>query len=136
MKRTIYRDFIIDYDNLGRLYVHNRKSPYSEESDKKYVSDWSTYDPDKQLTGLQAAKQLVDEEIELQAKDLMQYLAETIDDYGKTDWTFQSTPHGNKIIRGIEFTKSDIDETGHDFTDEFYLKTISEAIVEGKVEDL
>ena len=69
MKRTIYRDHIIDYDNLGRLYIHNRKSPYSEESDKKYVQDWYTDKPDKRLTDLQAAKQLIDEEIDLKERD-------------------------------------------------------------------
>lgn len=34
MKRTIYRDYVIDTDNLGRQYVYNTNSPYSEDSDK------------------------------------------------------------------------------------------------------
>lgn len=38
MKRTIYKGYVIDRDNLGRLYVYNTKSPYTEESDRKYLS--------------------------------------------------------------------------------------------------
>ena len=33
MKRTYYRNYIIDTDNLGRPYIYNLDSPYSEESD-------------------------------------------------------------------------------------------------------
>lgn len=32
MKRTIYRDYVVDTDNLGRQYIYNAKSPYSEDS--------------------------------------------------------------------------------------------------------
>jgi len=38
MKRTIYKGYVIDRDNLGRLYVYNTKSPCSEDSDRKYLS--------------------------------------------------------------------------------------------------
>lgn len=38
MKRTIYKGYVIDRDDLGRLYVYNTKSPYTEESDRKYLS--------------------------------------------------------------------------------------------------
>ncbi|SHI74584.1 hypothetical protein SAMN02745975_00513 [Geosporobacter subterraneus DSM 17957] len=34
MKRTTYKGYIIDTDNLGRQYVYNTDSPYSEDSDK------------------------------------------------------------------------------------------------------
>jgi hypothetical protein len=34
MKRTTYKGYIIDTDNLGRQYVYNTASPYSEDSDK------------------------------------------------------------------------------------------------------
>ena len=36
MKRTTYKGFIIDRDNLNRLYIYNTKSPYSEGNDKIY----------------------------------------------------------------------------------------------------
>lgn len=36
MKRTIYKGFVIDRDDLGRLYIYNTKSPYSEDSDRDY----------------------------------------------------------------------------------------------------
>ena len=36
MKRTTYKGFVIDRDNLGRLYIYNTKSPYSEDSDRNY----------------------------------------------------------------------------------------------------
>ncbi|MFZ5352760.1 MAG: hypothetical protein ACOZCL_08555 [Bacillota bacterium] len=37
MKRTTYRNYVIDTDNLGRQYVYNTNSPYSEDSDKKII---------------------------------------------------------------------------------------------------
>lgn len=33
MKRTEYKGYIIDTDNLGRPYIYHTDSPYSEESD-------------------------------------------------------------------------------------------------------
>jgi hypothetical protein len=33
MKRTNYKGYIIDTDDLGRLYIYNTASPYSEDSD-------------------------------------------------------------------------------------------------------
>lgn len=33
MKRTKYKGYIIDTDNLGRPYIYNTASPYSEDSD-------------------------------------------------------------------------------------------------------
>ena len=33
MKRTTYKNYIIDTDDLGRQYVYNTNSPYSEDSD-------------------------------------------------------------------------------------------------------
>jgi len=37
MNRTLYKNYIIDTDNLGRQYIYNTSSPYSEDSDKKIV---------------------------------------------------------------------------------------------------
>lgn len=34
MKRTTYKGYVIDIDNLGRQYIYNTNSPYSEDSDK------------------------------------------------------------------------------------------------------
>ena len=31
-----YKGFIISRDDLGRLYVYNTRSPYSEDSDRDY----------------------------------------------------------------------------------------------------
>ena len=36
MKRYIYKGYVIDRDDLGRLYIYNTSSPYSEDSDKIY----------------------------------------------------------------------------------------------------
>ena len=33
MKRTIYKGYVIDTDNLGGPYIYNMDSPYSEDSD-------------------------------------------------------------------------------------------------------
>lgn len=33
MKRTQYKGYIIDRDNLGRLYIYDKTSPYGEDSD-------------------------------------------------------------------------------------------------------
>lgn len=33
MERTEYKGYIIDVNNLGRPYIYNTASPYSEDSD-------------------------------------------------------------------------------------------------------
>jgi len=38
MKRTSYKGYIIDTDNLGRIYIYNTASPYSEDSDHIIIS--------------------------------------------------------------------------------------------------
>lgn len=38
MKRTIYKGYIIDTDDLGRPYIYNTKSPYSEDGDRILVN--------------------------------------------------------------------------------------------------
>lgn len=37
MKRHIYKGYVIDTDNLGRQYIYNTASPYSEDIDKKII---------------------------------------------------------------------------------------------------
>lgn len=37
MKTTTYKGYVIDTDNLGRVYIYNQKSPYSEDADKKIL---------------------------------------------------------------------------------------------------
>ena len=37
MKRTLYKGYVIDADNLGRQYIHNTASPYSEDSDRELL---------------------------------------------------------------------------------------------------
>lgn len=54
MKRTTYKNFVIDTDNLGRLYIYNQKSPYSEDSDRKLVRG----------TTLKDGKKAIEEELE------------------------------------------------------------------------
>ena len=39
MKRTTYKGYVIDRDDLGRIYVYNTKSPYSEESDHVLIPE-------------------------------------------------------------------------------------------------
>lgn len=34
MKRSTYKGYVIDTDNLGRIYIYNTASPYSEDNDK------------------------------------------------------------------------------------------------------
>ena len=34
MKRTTYKGYIIDTDNLGRPYIYYAGSPYAEDADK------------------------------------------------------------------------------------------------------
>ena len=38
-KRHMYKGYIIDRDNLGRLYIYNTRSPYSEDGDREYIAD-------------------------------------------------------------------------------------------------
>ena len=38
MKRQKYHGYIIDTDNLGRPYIYNTDSPYSEDSDRILVA--------------------------------------------------------------------------------------------------
>lgn len=54
MKRTTYRGYIIDKDNLGRLYIYNTESAYSEDSDRILVN----------ADTLKAAKEIIDARIE------------------------------------------------------------------------
>ena len=35
---TKYKGYIIDRDDLGRLYIYNTSSPYSEENDRILIS--------------------------------------------------------------------------------------------------
>lgn len=44
MKRTLYKAYIIDADNLNRAYIYNTESPYSEASDRIYVRAFDLYD--------------------------------------------------------------------------------------------
>lgn len=37
MKRTTYKSYIIDTDDLGRPYIYSTDSPYSEDSDRLLV---------------------------------------------------------------------------------------------------
>lgn len=48
MKRQTYKGFVIDTDNLGRIYIYNTASPYSEDSDRK-VGFWSIADAKKRI---------------------------------------------------------------------------------------
>lgn len=45
MKRTKYKGYIIDTDNLGRPYIYNTSSPYSEDADHILIY----IDPTRQL---------------------------------------------------------------------------------------
>ena len=56
MKRTTYKGYVIDTDNLGRPYIYNTTSPYSEESDHILIF----IDSKKQLA---QAKAIIDERI-------------------------------------------------------------------------
>ena len=62
MKRKIYKGYIIDHDNLGRLYVYNLASQYSEDSDSQLVTSFYRNSP-KRLTDLQAGKMAIDNNI-------------------------------------------------------------------------
>lgn len=59
MKRTNYRGYIIDHDDLGRLYIYNTASAYGEDSDRKLVS-LSDYND---TTELKNAKHYIDDQI-------------------------------------------------------------------------
>ena len=53
MKRTIYKGYVIDRDDLGRLYVFNIKNPYAEDAVRTYLS----------VNTLKAAKEWVSAEV-------------------------------------------------------------------------
>ena len=56
MKRATYKGYVIDTDDLGREYIYNTESTYSEDSDRILIdiSDFGT---------LKAAKAIIDERI-------------------------------------------------------------------------
>ena len=62
MKRKIYKGHVIDYDNLGRLYIYNLASRYSEDSERQLVTNFYDKSP-KRLTDLQAGKMAIDNSI-------------------------------------------------------------------------
>ena len=53
MKRTEYKGYIIDTDNLGRLYIHDTASQYSEDSDRNLING----------STIKEAKAIIDREI-------------------------------------------------------------------------
>lgn len=63
MKRTTYKGYIIDHDDLGRTYIYNTASQYSEDSDRQLVTDYHGKS-EQRLTDLQAGKLAVDTDIE------------------------------------------------------------------------
>jgi hypothetical protein len=56
IKRHLYKGYIIDYDNLGRLYIYNTSSPMSEDSDRLLVTGWHWRPDGRLMTDYQAAK--------------------------------------------------------------------------------
>jgi len=62
MKRTIYKGYVIDQDDLGRTYIYNTASQYSEDSDRKLVADYHGKSQ-MRMTDLQAAKMAIDNNI-------------------------------------------------------------------------
>lgn len=57
IKRTEYRGYIIDVDDLGRPYIYNTASPYSEDSDRILIY----IDGTRQL---EQAKAIIDARVE------------------------------------------------------------------------
>lgn len=37
MKRQEFYGYVIDKDNLGRIYIYDTRSPYSEDSDREII---------------------------------------------------------------------------------------------------
>lgn len=54
MSRTNYKGYVIDRDDLGRLYIYDTASQYSEESDKIYID----------ANSIKAAKEIITARIE------------------------------------------------------------------------
>ena len=64
MERTNYKGFVIDRDNLGRVYIYNTSSKFSEDFDRKYLTAADYFNTaDSDLTDLQAAKKMIDLEV-------------------------------------------------------------------------
>lgn len=61
MKRTVYKEHIIDKDDLGRVYIYNTESPYSEDIDHILI-DVSDFKVDRDA--IKAAKAIIDYRIE------------------------------------------------------------------------
>ena len=67
--RHFYRGWVIDHDNLGRPYVYNTASPYSEDSDHTLVpASWK----------LQEICEYIDEHIEWLEKLKRQFTNEEL----------------------------------------------------------
>ncbi len=49
MKRQIYKGFVIDTDNLGRIYIYNTKSQYNEESGRDFARFTTVADAKKRI---------------------------------------------------------------------------------------
>lgn len=62
MKRTKYKGYIIDTDNLGQPYIYNTASPYNEDSD--YITVYADT--------LKQCKAIVDARLKYNA-DIRQY---------------------------------------------------------------
>lgn len=47
-----YKGYTVDTDNLGRVYIHNNNSRYSEDSDKIIIADDDKYYKVKEIKAI------------------------------------------------------------------------------------
>lgn len=56
MKRHDYKGYIIDTDNLGRVYIYNTESPYSEDSDRQILGVGISFREAKEAVDIELKK--------------------------------------------------------------------------------
>ena len=56
MKRHKYKGYIIDTDDLGRVYIYNTESPYSEDSDRKVLGVGISFGEAKEAVEIETQK--------------------------------------------------------------------------------
>lgn len=129
MTRHIYRGYVIDTDNLGRPYIYNTASPYSEDSDKELVY----VDGKRPYTQIKA---IIDERIE-QFNQLMWYIVDDCTSK-KSDVSFTFIGRASDSRRGVEYYANQLfnDLTDHDkaLRDAYYVVLCNE--IEPGIPDL
>jgi len=104
ISRTKYRGYIIDINDIGRVYIYNTESPYSEDSDSLVLGDPSKYP-------LSVVKKFIDKRLSYNTNE--KYIKENVETFNNIDSAMQSildVGYGGNIW--VEVNEEEMECTG------------------------